>query len=385
MSIFVVVLGVVVSIVLAGVVASMAWHDGREAAIRSGAGAATKAPKAAAPKREAKAELASTSSSADAPTLVPTKKREAAEKARETASPSQRPEDSTILVLFGGFALIGAVMLVTVRRPYGSARDNAEELAQAYRTLQESSLETYAALNATVEAKDRYTAGHGLRVTLISLLIAQEMGLPEEELDVLRHAATFHDIGKIAVPDRVLQKEGKLTPTEFEAMKVHPVESARICSKVAALRPAVPMIRSHHERIDGRGYPDGLAGEEIPLGSRIIAVADAWDAITSDRPYRRGQAATVALDEIRRVAGSQFDRRVVLAFIEVLAKDPWMFGLTPLDVQRAPAAPGQHVEMTSMAAEDLAASIHGLVSDEQGTAREDIDWSHGFDDEDLAA
>jgi hypothetical protein len=242
---------------------------------------------------------------------------------------------SAVLAI-GGFTFATVLGWLALRMPVRAERQQAEALAEAYRALEDSTLETFAALNAAVEAKDRYTAGHGLRVTLVSILIGQELGLPEDDLDVLRRAATFHDIGKIAVPDEVLSKPGRLTDEEFEQMKVHPVESARICTKVAALRDAVPAIRHHHERVDGRGYPDQLAGADIPLGARIIAVADTWDAITSDRPYRKGQHASIALAEIRRSSGTQLDEAVVLAFLEVLSRDPWMFGLEPEDLDVRP-------------------------------------------------
>src|SRR5262249_46865657 len=146
------------------------------------------------------------------------------------------PGTSVYVLLAAGFTALAVLVVFVVRRPFASAREHAIDLVRAARTLEESTLETFAALNATVEAKDRYTPGHGLRVTLISLLIAQEMGLPEDELDTLRHAATFHDIGKIAVPDQVLERQGRLSDLEFEAMKIHPLESARICSKLGVLR-----------------------------------------------------------------------------------------------------------------------------------------------------
>jgi hypothetical protein len=165
-------------------------------------------------------------------------------------------------------------------------------------------------------------------------------------------------------------------------MKVHPVEGARICSKLQSLETAVPLIRSHHERMDGRGYPDGLRGDDIPMGARIIAVADAWDAITSDRPYRRGQPAFVALEEIRRCSGPQFDERVVRAFVEVLARDPWMFGLTPEDVAErrplpspVPASRGVERERN----DERALHERRLVTEKH----REIDWSEGFDEEDL--
>jgi len=304
-----------------------------------------------------------------------------------TPDPIGVPSPLVLVVLVSGFAFIGFVLFRIVRAPYDQARGHAVELVRSERQLADSTLETFAALNAAVEAKDRYTAGHGLRVTLVSILIGQELGLSEQELDVLRHAATFHDIGKIAVPDDVLAKPGRLTDKEFEAMKVHPVEGARICSKLQSLRTAVPLVRSHHERMDGRGYPDGLVGESIPIGARIIAVADTWDAITSDRPYREGQPGFVALEEIRRCAGPQFDRRVVRSFIEVLAKDPWMFGLTPEDVVAgtrplpAPVPASRGVDNDGDGYSDDRVVPGTLV-----TAREpEIDWSTGFDDEDLRA
>ncbi|MCW2956586.1 MAG: hypothetical protein JWO69_1455 [Thermoleophilia bacterium] len=274
--------------------------------------------------------------------------------------------------------LLGSVLVVTVqlwavRAPLRGAHQHAVDLAEASRQLHESTLETFAALSAAVEAKDRYTAGHGLRVTLVSMLIAQELDMPDADMDVLRHAATFHDIGKIAVPDGVLQKPGRLDDDEFEAMKVHPIEGARICAKLQALRDAVPLIRSHHERMDGRGYPDGLVAQAIPLGARVIAVADAWDAITSDRPYRRGQPPFVALEEIRRSAGAQFDPVVVRAFVEVLAKDPWMFGLTPEDVVES------HRTLPAPTPASRGADHDVVVSGR------DVDWSTGFDGEGASA
>jgi hypothetical protein len=299
--------------------------------------------------------------------------------------PGALPDPGLLALVIGGFLALGAVLVFVARAPFDRAREQAIDLVEANKRLEDSTLETFAALGAAVEAKDRYTAGHGLRVTLVSILIGQELGLPQSELDILRKAATFHDIGKIAVPDVVLRKPGRLTDAEFQAMKVHPVEGARICGKLQSLRDAVPLVRSHHERMDGRGYPDGLQGEQIPMGARIIAVADTWDAITSDRPYREGQPAFVALEEIRRCSGAQFDERVVRAFIEVLAKDPWMFGLTPEDVSDrrplpAPVPASRGVDRDGDGYADDRQS-DGLVT----TKPREIDWSEGFDEEDLKA
>jgi hypothetical protein len=308
------------------------------------------------------------------------------EHGRDVATPpSQLPPVEGLVLVMLGFIALGVLLVLVVRGPFDRARDQAAELVDANRRLSQTTLETFAALGAAVEAKDRYTAGHGLRVTLVSILIGQELDLSDSELATLRHAATFHDIGKIAVPDRVLQYEGRLSDTDFEAMKVHPVEGARICSKLQVLQEAVPLIRHHHERMDGRGYPDGLQGETIPLGSRIIAVADTWDAITSDRPYRAGQPGFVALEEIRRCSGSQFDQRVVRAFLEVLARDPWMFGLTPEDVADrrplpAPVPASRGVDKDGDGLTDTYSDNPPL-----DVQAEEIDWSEGFDADDLRA
>lgn len=290
-------------------------------------------------------------------------------------------------LLFSAFMALAVMLVIVVRAPYRRAQAQAIELLEANHLLASTTLETFAALSAAVEAKDRFTAGHGLRVTLISILIGQELELSSKDLDTLRHAATFHDIGKIAVPDHVLANEGRLSASDYEAMKVHPVEGARICAKLKVLASAVALIRHHHERMDGRGYPDGLKGDEIPLGARIIAVADAWDAITSDRPYRLGQPAFVALEEIRRCTGAQFDERVVRAFIEVLAKDPWMFGLTPTDIAQrrplpAPIPLSRGVDdsgETSKGSYEEPSLVQGFA------ANDEIDWSQGFNEEDLRA
>lgn len=245
------------------------------------------------------------------------------------------PEWAALLILSG---VLSWAMIVLVRAPWEHVVDLAEDAASSVKSMERGTLEALQALNATVEAKDRYTAGHGLRVTLMSILIGQELGLKESQLDVLRHAATFHDVGKIAVSDGVLLKPGQLTDLEFQQLKVHPVEGARICEKLAVLRAAVPAVRHHHERWDGFGYPDGLSGNAIPVGARIIAVADTWDAITSDRPYRLGQPPQAAVREILRVSGTQFDPRVVDAFVDVLARDPWMFGISPDELDFAVSA-----------------------------------------------
>ena len=154
-------------------------------------------------------------------------------------------------------------------------------------------------LSATVDARDAYTAGHSRRVQHLALAIGRELGLPRPELDLLGHAALFHDIGKLAVPDAVLLKPATLTDDEWDLMQRHAAEGARIIDRLGFLNDAVPAIRHHHERFDGTGYPDGLAGEDIPLGARIIHVADALDSMLTTRIYRAARPAPSAIEELR--------------------------------------------------------------------------------------
>ena len=158
-------------------------------------------------------------------------------------------------------------------------------LVESNRLLEESALEAVESLNATVDAKDPYTAGHSQRVQRIAVAIGAELGLEQERLEVLRFAGLFHDIGKIGVPDAILTKPGRLTELEFEIVKRHPEDGARIVGRLRRLHATVPAILHHHERWDGDGYPHGLRGEEIPLEAAIVGLADAVDAMTTDRPY----------------------------------------------------------------------------------------------------
>ncbi len=169
------------------------------------------------------------------------------------------------------------------------------------------------ALALALDARDPYTAGHSERVSAISVAIGHQMHLPEAELDILRLGALLHDIGKIGISDDVLRKPGPLTATEFEAIKEHPVTGARILRTVPFLAQHLPIVELHHERPDGKGYPHGLRGDEIPLLARIVHVADAFDAITSARAYRPARGASDALQELWRHAGSQFDAEAVQA------------------------------------------------------------------------
>lgn len=166
-----------------------------------------------------------------------------------------------------------------------------------------------------IEMKDRATLGHVSRVANYALIIGRELGLSASQLRSLAMAAQMHDVGKIGTPDRILCKPGPLTDEEYTIIKRHPARGYEIARQVGVLRPVADAIRHHHERIDGRGYPDGLSGQEIPLHSRIIAVADTFDALTSGRPYRDARGYAEALNELRRVSGSQLDRVCVSAFV----------------------------------------------------------------------
>ena len=176
-------------------------------------------------------------------------------------------------------------------------------------------IQTVTALSKAVEMRDGYTGDHVHRVSAYALLLAEELGLTPEARQSIRLAAALHDIGKIAIDDDVLRKPGRLTPAEFDVMKTHVRKGVEVVQMVPGLEWALPVVQSHHERWDGRGYPDGLRGAAIPLAARIVAIADTFDAMTSDRAYRPRKSPPEALDELRAVAGSQLDPHCVEAFL----------------------------------------------------------------------
>jgi ribonuclease P protein subunit RPR2 len=200
------------------------------------------------------------------------------------------------------------------------AQDLRNSYARELRRMQElkdSYLATVKSLAAAVEAKDEYTGGHIQRVHALGLLLA-EVVVPEEASDPqLSYGFLLHDIGKLAVPDAVLNKPGPLDEDEWRLLKQHPEQGAKILSAIPFLDGALDVVRHHHERWDGSGYPDGLQGEEIPLWARIFAVVDTVDAVTSDRPYRPGRPIGAAIHELRKEAGTQFDPECVEAFLRV--------------------------------------------------------------------
>jgi putative nucleotidyltransferase with HDIG domain len=194
-------------------------------------------------------------------------------------------------------------------------------LEQANQLLRERSMAAMESLAATVDARDAYTAGHARRVQRLALALGRELDLSRAELDVLGYAALFHDIGKLAIPDAILLKPGPLTVGEWARMREHADEGARIIGRLGFLRDSVPAIRHHHERWDGTGYPEGLSGDEIPLGARIIHVVDALDSMLTTRLYRAGRPLDEVVLEIRAGAGTQFCPRCVDALERVLAAE----------------------------------------------------------------
>lgn len=197
--------------------------------------------------------------------------------------------------------------------------DLISSLRHRIRELHELNEQTIVAFVQAVDAKDPHTARHSLRVAEYAHAIAVELGLNDHDTARIRHAALLHDIGKIAVPESVLNKPGKLEPDEWELIKQHPISSVRIIGGIAQYQPYVPGVRHHHERMDGRGYPDGLHGEDVPLDARIITVADAFEAMTADRAYRPALTTDEATAQLRSAAGTQFDPDVVNALLRVLA------------------------------------------------------------------
>jgi hypothetical protein len=191
----------------------------------------------------------------------------------------------------------------------------ADQLEQAYTATAE-------ALAAALEAKDSYTADHASSIAEMAVEVGCEFGLDEEALRDLRYAAIFHDIGKIAIPDAILNKPGPLTAAEFEVIKRHPIAGEQILAPVPFLERVRRIVRHDHERWDGTGYPDGLKARQIPIGARIVLVVDAFHAMVSDRSYRKGMSAESARLELRRNAGTQFDPDVVETFLGVLDRRP---------------------------------------------------------------
>jgi putative nucleotidyltransferase with HDIG domain len=195
------------------------------------------------------------------------------------------------------------------------AQDGPQALPQAV-------LDTVTSLAFAIDAKDHYTQGHSQKVSAYAALIAEALDLNDLEVEEIRLGGVLHDIGKVAIPENILNKNGPLNPEEWETMKSHVTFGAKILDPLTPLARIREMVLHHHEFFDGSGYPKAMAGEEIPLGARIIAVADAYDTITSDRTYKKARPAAEALAELKRCANAQFDGKIVEAFVRAMRKLP---------------------------------------------------------------
>ena len=208
----------------------------------------------------------------------------------------------------------------SIKQMYEIKRIN-EELTDSNEKLEKAYLDMVETLRFTVEAKDSYTRGHSDRVAEYSILIGEKVGLPEEQIKLLKIGGLFHDIGKIGIPDSILLKPEKLTDDEYSEIKNHPSIGAHILGSAEAFKNIEPIVKHHHEKFDGKGYPSGLQGEGIPYLARIAAIADTFDAMTSKRSYRNALDMQIVKDEIERCKGTQFDPQLSDVFLDILEND----------------------------------------------------------------
>ena len=217
--------------------------------------------------------------------------------------------DQLLLLIESGIKSIE--QMNTIKKINDELQDKNAELEKAY-------LDTIGILRQTVEAKDPYTRGHSDRVSEFSVLIGKKLGLDEKTLHILKIGGLFHDIGKIGIPDSILLKESKLNDEEYSQIKNHPTIGAHILGDAKVFQDIIPIVKHHHERFDGKGYPSQLAGEDIPFIARIAAVADTFDAMTSKRTYRDALPLDTVKAEIERCSGSQFDPKIAKVFLDIL-------------------------------------------------------------------
>jgi putative nucleotidyltransferase with HDIG domain len=196
-------------------------------------------------------------------------------------------------------------------------------------------MSTLFALSRAIEARDPHSSGHSVRVSVMAEIVAERLGWDEADVEILRLAAALHDVGKLAVPEQILRKPGPLDEDELAAMRRHPEEGARMIARHPALQLVVPAVLYHHERWDGSGYPMGIEGEGIPAEARVLAVVDAFDAMTTDRSYRRALPQSHALAELERCAGTQFDPEIVGVFVEAWRDGSLADATAPRELERA--------------------------------------------------
>lgn len=230
---------------------------------------------------------------------------------------------SRLVELYGPLTLIPMMIaFITISYVFHHYYDNLQRLQQKVEEVKSFNHNFLTTMAASIDARDRYTSGHSQRVAYWGREIARDIGLTERKVEDVYIGGILHDIGKIGIEDEILNKKGKLTPEEYDKIKQHTVIGYEIILQAGMFNELLPAIRSHHERIDGRGYPDGLAGDEIPLMARILAISDAFDAMVADRPYRKGLPVEEALQEIRRGSGTQFDPILAEHFIRIVQRLP---------------------------------------------------------------
>ena len=221
-------------------------------------------------------------------------------------------QDQLLLLIESGIKSIAQMKII---------RQINNELKETYDKLEQAYLDSIQTLRYTVEAKDVYTRGHSDRVAEFSVLIGEKLGLSEEDIKSLRIGGLFHDIGKIGVPDNILLKDSKLTDDEYSQIKNHPSIGAHILSSAKIFESIIPIVKHHHEKYDGTGYPSRLKGEEIPFLARITTVSDTFDAMTSVRPYRNSIPLETVKNELKQYSGIQFDPNIASVFLDILEKD----------------------------------------------------------------
>jgi putative nucleotidyltransferase with HDIG domain len=211
-----------------------------------------------------------------------------------------------------------------------------KDLQQSAAENRELFLGTVKGLAAAIDGKDPYTRGHSERVSRISMAIAQRLGLPDDECEKIRISALLHDVGKIAIDDNILKKPAALTDDEFAIMKQHPQKGYKIMSQIRAMKEFLPGMYMHHEMVNGQGYPQGLKGDEIPLMAKVVAVADTFDAMTTDRPYQQAMKFEDAVARIQSFVGTRYDAVVVSAFVEACEDGQIRPGSVKLKSRTAP-------------------------------------------------